>query len=289
MNIRMTDISNLHPSRDETAFNHELIAQFLAHDGYVATARAFAEEVREETKALQNGRDMSLEAYEVEDDVDAINRQSNSWTLPSFIVLYCCNLLTVITVIRGAILEGDIDKALKLTNTYFANVLRENPQIQFRLRCRKFIEMMRRCNEPHTIQSTKSEKPLNGSANGASDDVLTHEMELDDQMSYVETGDEMETEESVNEPKDQDLLHEAIAYGQQLQVDYPGVERKEYKQTLDNIFSLVAYHDPKSSVHGHLLDPAGRVSVAEELNSAILGEFDPHEPPFLTRLVSCIC
>lgn len=81
MNIRATDISSFHPSRDETTFNHELIAQFLAHDGYVETARAFAEEVRQETKALQSGRDMPLEAYEVEDDIDAINRQSNSLTL----------------------------------------------------------------------------------------------------------------------------------------------------------------------------------------------------------------
>jgi hypothetical protein len=42
---------------------------------------------------------------------------------------------------------------------------------------------------------------------------------------------------------------------------------------LDDIFSLVAYQDPKRSVHGHYLDPAGRVAIAEELNSAILGQW----------------
>lgn len=54
---------------------HELVAQFLAHDGYVETARAFAEEVAAESGAL-NGRGDPLKKYEVEEDLEAINRQS---------------------------------------------------------------------------------------------------------------------------------------------------------------------------------------------------------------------
>ena len=54
---------------------HELVAQFLAHDGYVETARAFAEEVASESAAL-HGRGESLKKYEVEEDLEAINRQS---------------------------------------------------------------------------------------------------------------------------------------------------------------------------------------------------------------------
>jgi hypothetical protein len=56
----------------------ELVAQFLAHDGYVDTARAFAEEVATETLALQNGRDEPLKKYEVEEDREAVNRNSKS-------------------------------------------------------------------------------------------------------------------------------------------------------------------------------------------------------------------
>ena len=52
------------------------MAQFLAHDGYVETARAFAEEVAAESAALQNGREEPLKMYEVEEDVEAVNRQS---------------------------------------------------------------------------------------------------------------------------------------------------------------------------------------------------------------------
>lgn len=53
----------------------ELVAHFLAHDGYVETARAFAEEVRAESRALRNGQDTSLKDFEAEEDLDAINRQ----------------------------------------------------------------------------------------------------------------------------------------------------------------------------------------------------------------------
>ncbi|EEH48242.1 uncharacterized protein PADG_04326 [Paracoccidioides brasiliensis Pb18] len=322
--ISATSISNLHPSLDETTFIQELVAQFLAHGGYVETARAFAKEVREESRALQSGRETPLKDFHADEDMDAINRQK----------------------IRSAILEGDIDKALKLTNTSYDNVLHDNPQIFFRLRCRKFIEMMRRCTEPQQ-PSPPSKQPAR-SSNGAAtlgmhvhdtaDDIFTHHMEMDEQMKDVIDDEAENREEEVVDDDDegavvmdnehdnehdiqgdrntsddelhddgmdvesanvyngtthtntrtitnshanttapppatanyQDLLHEAILYGQELQADYPGDERREYKRALDDIFSLVAYPDPKSSVHGHLLEPSGRVAVAEELNSAIL-------------------
>lgn len=74
--IRATSTANLQPPLDESALLQELVAQFLAHDGYVETARAFAEEVAVESAALQNGRAEPLKKYEVEEDVEAINRQS---------------------------------------------------------------------------------------------------------------------------------------------------------------------------------------------------------------------
>lgn len=61
----------------------ELVAQFLAHDGYVETARAFAEEVAAESAAL-DGRGDPLKKYEVEEDLEAINRQSRSPLFFSF-------------------------------------------------------------------------------------------------------------------------------------------------------------------------------------------------------------
>ncbi|KAM5441917.1 hypothetical protein MferCBS31731_003179 [Microsporum ferrugineum] len=277
--IQMTELSTLHPTLDETEFMQKLVAQFLAHDGYVETAKVFAKEVQYEKRALQNSKDVpSLKGLELEDDIDAVNRQK----------------------IRAAILEGDIDKALKLTNVHYANVLGDNPHIHFRLRCRKFIEMMRRCTEPQPIATNSSNGLVTGPAKTTSD-VFNLDMEVDDQMTGMQpeveaeaneaiaTGDMMDTDgnninDAVTTTKDQDLLHEAILYGQQLQADYPGDEKKEHKKTLDDIFSLVAYADPKSSVHGHLLDPSGRVGVAEELNSAILVSLGKSSSATLERL-----
>lgn len=132
--------------------------------------------------------------------------------------------------------------------------------------------MMRRCNElsPSTTKRGKS-------SNGVMPDdsaVFDQEMELDEQ-SHDGQGwgaDGMDTEDSDATNKFNELLTEAVQYGQQLRMDYPSDERGGDKKMLDDIFSLVAYADPKRSIHGHYLNPAGRVAVAEELNSAILGK-----------------
>ncbi|OOF91022.1 hypothetical protein ASPCADRAFT_400441 [Aspergillus carbonarius ITEM 5010] len=257
--IGLTSTANLQPPLDESALLQELVAQFLAHDGYVETARAFAEEVAAESSALENGRQAPLKKYEVEEDVEAINRQK----------------------IRAAILEGDIDKALKYTNAYYANVLQTYPQIHFKLRCRKFLEMMRRCNEPSATKRGKSSNGLSGSSA-----VFDQEMELDEQLQEgdVYEADGMDMEEPETTVRSNELLTEAVQYGQQLFLDYPPEERGGDRKMLDDIFSLVAYPDARRSVHGHYLDPAGRIAVAEELNSAILVSLGKSSSAALERL-----
>jgi hypothetical protein len=139
--------------------------------------------------------------------------------------------------------------------------------------------MMRRSNElaaataAATASSSKRHRAATGP--GISDEhaVFDQEMELDDASDGWDAADGMDTEEQEPETATQfnELLTEAVQYGQQLHMDYPSDENGGDKKMLDDIFSLVAYADPKRSVHGHYLDPAGRVAVAEELNSAILG------------------
>lgn len=132
--------------------------------------------------------------------------------------------------------------------------------------------MMRKCTELQAASAAKRGKSSNGAASTANEDVFEQAMELDDQMQVEGDWDQMEMEDTNYTTKYEDLLREAVKYGQELRMDYPDDGRKEYKKTLDDIFSLVAYDDPKSSVHGHFLETSGRIPVAEELNSAILGE-----------------
>ncbi len=68
-------MTSLQPPLDETRLIQELVAQFLAHDGYVETAKAFTQEVRVESRALQNGQEARYKDLEAEEDHDAVNRQ----------------------------------------------------------------------------------------------------------------------------------------------------------------------------------------------------------------------
>ncbi len=104
-------------------------------------------------------------------------------------------------------------------------------------------------------------------------DDFAQDMELDEQPRNPSETDEAEADLSETNRNTQydHLLTEAMEYGQELQRDYRDSPDVEQKSLLD-IFSLVAYDNPRESVHGGLLDRKGRVVVAEELNSAILGK-----------------
>lgn len=70
--IARTSVAN------ETDTIHDLIGQYLAHDGYVETARAFRDEVIEESRALAKYEDGDIQYGEQVEDLDALNRQSRS-------------------------------------------------------------------------------------------------------------------------------------------------------------------------------------------------------------------
>lgn len=131
--------------------------------------------------------------------------------------------------------------------------------------------MIRKCTELQATSAAKRGKSSNGAAPTANEDVFEQDMELDDQMHVEGVWDQMEMEDADYTTK-YDNLQGAVDYGKQVGLDYPDEDgRKGYKKTLGDIFSLFAYDDPKFSVHGHFLETSGRIPVAEELNSAILG------------------
>lgn len=79
--INKTSVTSLYPPLTETQLIHRMIAQYLAHDGYIDTARAFAAEVRQENQNLVNnipGVELNAKDLEPEEDLDAIQRQSKS-------------------------------------------------------------------------------------------------------------------------------------------------------------------------------------------------------------------
>jgi Ran-binding protein 9/10 len=171
--------------------------------------------------------------------------------------------------IRRAVLEGDIDKALKQTKASYPQVLKENEQVYFRLRCRKFIEMIRREAETTLVGAggpKGSHANISGN-NGHSQPPAVEDMELDEEMEDLD-----------GVQGQQDLTQDALLYGQSLQEEYRNDERREVHAALNEVFGLMAYPNPlKEPKVAHLLDRKGRVAVAEELNSAIMREsLSPH-------------
>ncbi|KAI0024256.1 SPRY domain-containing protein [Xylariomycetidae sp. FL0641] len=223
------------PPKDETDLIQQLVLQFLQHDGYVETARAFAEEIHAEKAALRVDANTPLMGINVRDDEDAHHRQR----------------------IRRAILEGDIDKALKFTNAYYPHVLTNNNYVYFKLKCRKFIEMVRKSTEVGPGKKS----------NGHSYDAMPNEMDVDEN-GY---SDQMEEDVLDSQTDEHDLLNETIRYGQALQAEFKDDPRREVNKALSDVFALLAYPNPLEVKEiAPLLDRKGRVAVAEELNSAIL-------------------
>lgn len=176
-------------------------------------------------------------------------------------------------------LDGDIEKALKHTTAYYPQVLKDNEHVYFRLRCRRFIEMIRQGAEMHrtTSNSNGVKKTSNGHSGDWYDEVINHDMDLDDQLppqppSHSNNWDRMDTEDSTNKHMEyEQLLQDTLIYGQNLQAEYREDPRQEIRKALNDAFSLLAYQDPLGEKEvAHHLSVNGRVAVAEELNSAIL-------------------
>ena len=206
--------------------------------------------------------------------------------------------------IRSAILDGDIDKALKYLSAYYPHVLvkPENRDVYFKLRCRKFIEMIRRSNELQDISNGTSK-----AYGKLPEKDSNHQMELDNQLQQESrppilppisvsealdpnnsitngAGDSMDI--SYDQPKpprpqqdnksstgvQQSSLSEVIEYGRELKAEFSSDSRPAVKQALSDTFALIAYTDARESVVGGLMEGNGRIEIAEDVNAAILGK-----------------
>lgn len=67
--------------------------------------------------------------------------------------------------------------------------------------------------------------------------------------------------------KKMSVIRKAMNYGHQLQEEYQSYPK--YVTKLMELFTLLAYADPKTSPLAHLLDPSLRDTIASELNTAI--------------------
>jgi len=142
-------------------------------------------------------------------------------------------------------MAGDVDSALKDTTTTFPTVLeREQGLIFFKLRCRKFVELI--LDAADALKRTQGER-----ADGLINRVTPAASAEAAQIS----------------------LTNALTYGQQLEFDYKDDSRPEIAVHLKRTFSVVAYEDPLNVAGevGKIAGQESRNTLAMEMNEAILG------------------
>lgn len=276
--ILTTDTSALHPGQTVTAFTQELIAQYLSHAGFIETAGAFAAQVQQEREILY-GETSSLPDLQNPETNDARPRQQ----------------------IRVAIQRGDIDSALTLIEGNFPDILVKHPQILFRLKCCKFLELVKRATtsersrqkrssngvgpnntnigrQPPSTQPASSQTQPSHSDEPATttdidmtlnDDESDNEEEKDRDKSNENDFSASSSSHSSPDPEQNALDSSVLSYGRHLTSTYSS-RSSEYTTPLAEIHSLIAYWNPASSPHGALLNAGNRTQLAEEVNARIL-------------------
>ncbi|KAG7090737.1 hypothetical protein E1B28_009827 [Marasmius oreades] len=281
---------------------NRLVLSYLAHHGYVKTARVFQKQaetlntVNTATPSVASSTPTLAVTGTTDHDVEmadtAVSSSSSSTT-----GLVIQNLeaaeIELRTRIVNSVLEKDIDSAVNETERCYPTALEaEEGLMKVKLRCRKFIELL--------LIAAEMKKSLNTSISmGGEDHTPSYDGEEEDGMSMQVDDDSAVSmngfgpgslvgdrhgsrSSSSAQARCKAALSEAIAYGQSLENEYRSDKRPEVQAIFKKTFSVVAYEDPLA-VGGSIAEVVGheaRGLLANELNQAILkSQGKPTHPP----------
>ncbi|KAI1285197.1 Ran-binding protein 9 [Halotydeus destructor] len=216
---------------------HKLVKSWLVHNGYCTTAEAFCKSTKQEFK----------------ENASQIKQRFR---------------------IQQLVLSGKIGEATQLTSRVYPEVLKDNPNLLFALKCRQFIEMIAGADD---FKSANHSSPLSclstsacsspGTANGASSNPGS-------EMNGVTTNDHMEIDEEYSSDANAHVKN-VLNFGKELHQLSQNLKKHHHyheqnTKILEDAFSLLAYSDPFNSPVGWQLDPSERETVAQQLNNAIV-------------------
>ncbi|KAI8093573.1 concanavalin A-like lectin/glucanase domain-containing protein [Halteromyces radiatus] len=148
--------------------------------------------------------------------------------------------------------------------------------ILFQLKCQKFVEMISDHSDQEyegrqrtTINHQRRYSEVDSMVSFSSEDDHTSILSCSSQTSSM---DGMMTDDGSLDSSIQQMMQTIMMYGQQLQGEYGKDPSAKIKDKLKQIFSLLAYPDPRSSPMGHLMDKVHRETLASDVNVAILGK-----------------
>ncbi|KAF8203757.1 concanavalin A-like lectin/glucanase domain-containing protein, partial [Pholiota molesta] len=286
----ITNDNGVKPSLTEEESKHvlkQLVSSYLVHHGYAKTIRALekqhhARDRESNPSTSTDGVDHDVEMNSISSKSDAIDSDIESRT----------NIV-------NAVLAGDIDTAIESTRAHYPTVLEiDSHFILFKLRCRKFVELILETTEikkkMKALRETEADaaerlREIETSHDGWLDEEMN--MDIDDDAPgplnirpMSETPSIMSVDPSVGVPGDamralesislqyESALNTAITYGQALSNDYQSDPRPEVQQRFKKTLGIVAWEDPLEA-GGAIADLAShesRIALAHEINQAIL-------------------
>lgn len=279
---------------------HKMVSSYLVHQGFAATAEAFANS----TAASNSGTPLDIG----EDFASIRNRQT----------------------IQKLVLSGRMGDAIAMTNRLYPLFLQKNPSLHFMLKIRQFIEMVAGCDDGDEADNGSAVSVPGGGGGGGSgsadndtDETVSAKeetcMEVDHPSESVaaqngnDTANNTATENGDSRRQHQQQppkpgvgsysvinnpvrFGKLIQFGRQLQTMLQEMEKsggvsgklmERNRKMQQDAFALVAYPNPWDSPLGWQLAPAEREHVSNALNSAILdGRFGkPGRPPIEVALL----
>ena len=262
---------------------NQLVMTYLIHHGYAKTARALEtqQEANEQATAnVPSGSDT--------DDHDVEMRHSSSKS--SFIE----SDIECRTNIVNHVLGGKIDSAIEAVQKHYPKVLEtEDHLILFKLRCRKFVELILETSEikkkikflreRDDRRKDREETWIDDEMNMDIDDdasrPLLYRPSSSKTINVASSSYSTPDGEDANELEDlgvqyETALSEAINYGQTLSKNHQSDPRPELQQLFKKTFGIVAWEDPLEA-GGAIADIVGhnsRIALAHEVNQAILSK-----------------
>lgn len=253
---------------------NQLVMSYLVHHGYGKTARAleYQQRVRDTNASTPtDSSDHDVEMNSSASDAVDIDIETRTSTV-------------------NAVLAGDIDTAIESLRTCYPSVLEVDDHLMlFKLRCRKFVELILETSEIKKKMKALREKEAERNKHF---DEAAHEAWLEEEMNMdidddaagplvirpiLENIPEAEPEESSEIISDryESALNAAISYGQGMSNDYQSNPRPEVQDMFRMTFGIVAWHDPEEAGGpvAELVSHNARIALAHEINQAILSEW----------------
>ncbi|KAL0950475.1 hypothetical protein HGRIS_007287 [Hohenbuehelia grisea] len=275
---------------------NRLVLSYLAHHGYARTARTFL-------RHLDNVSDATTPTPSA--DVD-INMDMDGSSRHASFVDSLEHDIEQRTRIVNSVIEGDIDLAFSETREHYPSALdQEDGLVLFKLKCRKFIELV--------LEATELKKRLNKRpvmVDLADDDgVMVMDIDGEEQSPSPlppdtngfasGNGSPLRRDNSAS-PARRDwrspstiaqceaALTKAISYGQALTNEYKAKGRSDVEALLKQTFSIVAFNDPleEGCPAADIAGQEARVALANELNQAILSKFQTQSILVATEILT---